>query len=255
LRQKRLTHRAGLDETDSTVRFTLRSNETIDHATEKELVELLAQVPEGLLVDIHRVARFAVSLGCRAIVGYLVNSMEADLERKDVAGRSASFYAAAWDTPTMLEYMDGPLGGMDTFELWSKDVDGWTPLHYAALSNVRLENIEYCLDSGAELEAKTNDGETALDLLRKQKDLPWAKYAELLLTPEWKWESYEKFPGWAQSWSDDTFSTGFLMEDLKLSNVDIEVELDMVKSKITWIHIPWTNVRRVESTIRRRMLT
>lgn len=232
----------GREDLDNTMMYAVRRKETIDLETQKELDELSAQFSEGPPVDIHRVARHAVSLGCRVIVGYLVKTKQADLNRQDVAGRSAIFYAAAWTNPTMLEFMDDLPGGLSCENQCDKDIGGYTPLHYAAWADARIENIEFCLDYHADLSAEANDGETALDPARTNNDVQWAKYSELLLTPEWDWKSYQEFPALAQSFSNDFFNFKPSMEYLKGANIDIVNGLDMPHTKIIWIHIPWTNV-------------
>lgn len=45
--------------------------------------------------------------------------------------------------------------------MFSKDKDGWTPLHYAAL-NGHKESVEFLLASHADVNARVNDEETPL---------------------------------------------------------------------------------------------
>ncbi|EAY00765.1 ankyrin repeat protein, putative [Trichomonas vaginalis G3] len=50
----------------------------------------------------------------------------------------------------------------------AKDEDGWTPLIYAS-SKGYLSVVQYLISVGANKEAKTNDGKTALSIAKKQK--------------------------------------------------------------------------------------
>ena len=60
----------------------------------------------------------------------------------------------------------------------STDERGWTFLHQLALAG-SLASVKLLLEAGADVDAKTNDGKTALDLA---KSLGWEKVIALLKT-------------------------------------------------------------------------
>jgi hypothetical protein len=50
----------------------------------------------------------------------------------------------------------------------ARDVDGWTPLHWAAALG-RLDIVKLLVERGADVNAKNGDGKTPLDLAREKK--------------------------------------------------------------------------------------
>ena len=52
-----------------------------------------------------------------------------------------------------------------------RDNQGWTPLMKAATSEIRLENtVKLLLYNGADVNARSNDGKTALTLAKEQRE-------------------------------------------------------------------------------------
>ncbi len=53
-------------------------------------------------------------------------------------------------------------------DVWTKDKDGWTPLHYASRNN-SIEIAELLIEKGADVEAKNEWGNTPLDWARSDE--------------------------------------------------------------------------------------
>jgi len=59
----------------------------------------------------------------------------------------------------------------------AKNINGWTPLHYAAgARGDNVEIVEFLVSKGADVNVKNNDGETPLDVARKCKNAKIAQF-------------------------------------------------------------------------------
>ncbi len=94
---------------------------------------------------------------------YLIES-GADLNAKDKKGYDALFYAIEYG---QLETVKSLIGKGANIE--SKDLTGLTPLVYAVLYDRNIDIIKLLIKSGANLNAKTSEGETALNMLLSLK--------------------------------------------------------------------------------------
>ena len=107
----------------------------------------------------------AAANGHLAVVEFLVKEARADVESKDsIYGRTPLSWAAANGHLEVVEFLVDE-GGAD---VESKDsIYGRTPLSCAAM-NGHLEVVEFLVkEAGADVESKDNNGNTALDLARR----------------------------------------------------------------------------------------
>lgn len=203
---------------------------------------------KNVTVDIDRVARFAILAGWLIVAKDLVDEKGANLESRDVLGRSAIFYAAKSRNSSMLKYVGGIVGN-DTLreEMSHHDTYGATPLHCAVMLPSR-ENAEFCLAAGADPDARTKADKSAVDLLLETTDCDQHNHIRLLLTLNAQLKSYLEIPiyveGYEGYWKQG--SDLFKINELQSDEGPLSSMLDRTSSpdheSLAWIHIPWTNV-------------
>lgn len=193
-------------------------------------------------IDIDRVARFAIFAQQRSAVEYLVTQHHANLESKDVLGRSAITYATRRD---MLGHVLR-LADSDIIRraINQKDIYGVTPFLYAARWS-SLNVFKLCLENNADFEIITKKGESALDLYLQR---PLLNYSSLLpdeieiglrIVLDGLLKTYPYFQVFVLQHPPGGAFVHFKMPIGELQNVPI---LEYDRADGTWTHVPWTNV-------------
>ncbi|KAI0382190.1 hypothetical protein F5Y04DRAFT_279974 [Hypomontagnella monticulosa] len=225
----------------------------------------------NLDLDIHRLLRWVIYTGKYGltIVRYLVEVQHAELDKKDILGRSAIFYCRnnydllswiAWHT--RLEDDPGGDSGDDSeafpeddYEAFPKDLNhqddyGRTPLHYA----VELEDyttVELLLALGAKIKIKDRGQKSVIDYVQKIQEESWDG-STLISLPialrklQTKKLSWSTCSHWAQRGHQYSERIHRLQEELeidvyKMQEEDSDTESTSTKYCVSWVHVPWTN--------------